>query len=266
MNIATVIGILVGIIVLSWSIIDATGNQPGIFWNPYGLAIVLGGVIAATFICYPLKAVIQVFATFVKALRREDLPIITYIEQLMYLAEQAMSRGTVKLEKELSGVENFFLQDALRMLIDQYPIEKIRQFMQNSIINLQNRELEEASIFRTMAKLSPAFGMVGTLIGLIVMFQNLSKDMDAIGPSMAVAMMSTFYGLILANLLFLPIAIKIERRINERVILMTMIMEGIVLIAKKTPPELVMDELKAFLPQRNWQDIGVTPKKTKRQK
>ncbi|GAB6040939.1 motility protein A [Endothiovibrio diazotrophicus] len=256
MNIATLLGMISGVAILAWAIFSATG-EAGIFLYPQGIAIVLGGVIAATFICYPLRQVLGVFNTFAKVLGREDLPVASYIGEIHYLAQQAVAGGAIKLEKELQGVENYFLKDGLRMLVDRYPEEKLRSIMETSILNARNREQAEADILRTMAKLSPAFGMVGTLIGLIVMFKGMSGGLEAVGPGMATAMMTTFYGLLLAYLLFLPIAVKLERRIEERVVLMTVIMEGLVLVSKKTPPDLVMDELKAYLPPGRWQDITV---------
>jgi chemotaxis protein MotA len=256
MNIATIIGFVLGIAVLVSAILSATGGEAGIFWNPVGLAIVLGGVVAATFICYPLKDVTQVFKSFVKVLGAEDLPVVNYVNEITYLAEKAMGGDTLKLEKELDGVENYFIADALRMLVDGYPEEKLREILQTYIIQMRARELAEAGIFRTMAKLSPAFGMVGTLIGLIVMFQQMNPDdMSGIGPAMAVAMMTTFYGVLLANLIFLPIAIKMERRLDERIVLMSVIQDGIILVANKTPPPMVMDELKAYLPQQAWKNV-----------
>lgn len=254
MNIATLIGLISGFSILAWSIFSATGDA-AIFWDPAGMAIVLGGVIASTFICYPMNAVFGVFGTFGKALRRDDLQATIYISELQHLAQQIMAGGTVKLEKELTETRNYFLKDALRMLVDRYPPDRLRAIMEASIINARERELAEAAILRTMAKFSPAFGMVGTLIGLIVMFKNMGSDLSAIGPAMAVAMMTTFYGLLFAYLIFLPIAIKIERRIDERALLMQIIMEGVILVSKKTPPQLLVDELKAYLPPTRWQDI-----------
>lgn len=257
MNIATVTGIVTGLVVLIFSMFNATGNV-SIFWNPHGMAVVIGGVIASTLICYSIKDVLRLFANFTKVLKREDLPITIYVEEVIYLSRQALGQGTLHLESELEDMENFFLKDGLRMLVDQYPTEKIRQIMETTIENQYEREMSEAAIFRTMGKLSPAFGMLGTLIGLIVMFQNLQSDIGAIGPAMAVAMMSTFYGLIFTNLLFNPVAVKMERRVEERVLLMRVIMEGLILVSKRTPPEIVRDELKAFLPARKWADIDTS--------
>lgn len=254
MSVGTLLGWVVGITVLTWAIVSSAGNAD-IFWYPPGLAIVLGGVVASTLVCYPLPTVFGVLLTFVKALRRDDLPVAHYIGELHVLAQLAVEGGTARLESELAGIENYFLRDGLRMLVDRYPPQKVREIMESAIDSARERELASAAIVRTMARFSPAFGMVGTLIGLIVMFRNMGEDLSAVGPGMAIAVMTTLYGLILAYLVFLPIAIKIERRADERVLLMRVIMEGVILVSKRTPPQLVTDELKAFLPPGRWSDI-----------
>ena len=251
MNIATLIGLLFGLIVVTTAIQSATGDI-SIFWNPQGLAIVFGGVIASTFICYPLKDVMHLLSGCFKVLKREDLPAAYYLEEINYLSRQALNKSTMKLETLCKDIDNFFVQDGIRMIVDQYPTERFRQIMETTIDSTRSKGLAEAEIFRTMARLSPAFGMVGTLIGLIVMFQNLASDPSSVGINISVAMMSTFYGLIAANLIFTPIAIKMERHIEQREVLMNLLTEGLILISRRTPPEIIQDELKAFLPPEKW--------------
>ena len=261
MNIATIIGVIVGIFVLSNATYDTTDNAR-IFINAHGLAIVLGGVAAATFICYPIKRVFAVFTLFFVALKREELPIGNYIQELHYLSKVAFRKGMLKLETELYGVENFFLQDGLKMLVDNSSNDEIRKIMERKIENIYTGEMAEAGIFRTMAKLSPAFGMMGTLIGLISLLQGMgSGGLETIGPAMATALVTTLYGIFLANMVFYPIAVKVESRIEERVLLMTIIMEGILLMKAKTPPDLVTDKLEAFLSAQKWISIKTRRKK-----
>lgn len=255
MNITTITGIIFGITVLLSAIFGAT-KDVSLFVNLPGISIVLGGVIASTFICYPLKDVFRVFNVFLATLKKEELPIGNYIHEIQYLAQRAMVKGTLKLEHELEGMENFFLKDGIQMIVDHYPAAKIREIMETTIDNTYYRELREASIFRTMAKFAPAFGMVGTLIGLITLLQNMGDlGSKEIGQAMALALVTTFYGIILANLFFFPIALKYEQRVQDRKLLMTIIMEGLILITEKTPPDLIKDKLKAYLPPRKWTSI-----------
>ncbi len=255
MNPATIIGFISGIALMIVAIYSSTSNV-GVFFSPASIAIVFGGIFAATFICYPLKDVLRVFHVFLTTLKKEDLPIGVYISEIEYLAAQSYRKGALQLERELDGIENNFLQDGLQMLVDQYPVPEIESIMTARIENAYEREMHDVSVFRTMAKLSPAFGMAGTLIGLIAMMQSMGKgSFDTLGPGIATALITTFYGILLANLVFYPISVKVERRLEERILLMKIITEGIILIQKRTPPSMITDKLKGFLPPRKWGTI-----------
>jgi chemotaxis protein MotA len=120
--------------------------------------------------------------------------------------------------------------------------------------------MSAAGIYRTMSRLAPAFGIIGTLIGLIGMMQAMGADLREIGPAMATALTTTLYGILLANMVFLPIAVKVEKRIEERAILMSVIRDGVLLIKDRTPALIVLDKLKAYLPPRRWGSITVQRK------
>lgn len=254
MNIATILGIVVGIVILALATFFSTPDV-WVFVNLAGMAIVIGGTAAATFICYPLKEVTRVLHVFLLALAREDLPTDTYINALVDIARTASAKGKVSLEKSLPGIENNFLRQGVQMLVDGYSSAEIREIMDTSIQQMYETETSSAGIFRTMAKLAPAFGIIGTLIGLISMMQSMGTDIRGLGPAMAVALTTTLYGVTIANLLCLPIAIKVERRIEERVVLMQVIRDGILFIKDKTPAQIVLDKLRAYLPPRRWASV-----------
>jgi len=254
-NVATVIGIICGISVLSYATYLST-DSASVFLNLPGLAIVLGGTLASTFICFPLKEVMRVFNTFLIALKREELPINNYIDEIVKIARDASSKGKVHLERALPGIENEFLQNAIQMLVDGYSREEIKEILETRIEQTYQQEISSAGIYRTMSKLSPAYGIIGTLIGLIGMMQSMSGGLAQIGSQMAVALTTTLYGILLANVLFLPIAIKVEKRIEERVALMCVIRDGVLFIKDKTPAAIVLDKLKAYLPPRRWESVG----------
>lgn len=254
MNIATVIGIFFGITILGFATYFST-DSVGVFINAPGLAIVLGGTLASTFICFPLKEVMRVFNTFLIALKREELPTDDYIEEIVQISRQAATRGKIHLDKILPGTENEFLQSAIQMLMDGYSREEIREILETRIEQTYQQEMSSAGIYRTMARLSPAYGIIGTLIGLIGMMQTMSGGLVNLGGHMAVALTTTLYGILLAHLIFLPISIKVEKRIEERVVLMCVIRDGALFIKDKTPPAVVLDKLKAYLPPRRWSSI-----------
>lgn len=254
MNLATIIGVVFGMAVLAWATYLSTENV-AVFLNPPGIAIVLGGTIAATFICYPLKEVFRVFRVFLLALKREELPMDEYITEIVALASKASKKGKISLEKELSGIENDFFQSAVQMLVDGYSRDEIRETLDKRIEQTYELEMGRAGIFRTMATMSPAFGIIGTLIGLISMMQSLGGDLARLGPALAVALTTTLYGLLFANMIFLPIAVKVEKRIEQRVVLMSVIRDGILFIKDNAPAAVVLGKLKAYAPAQRWDAI-----------
>lgn len=257
MNIATILGILAGTTILALATARSTAD-PMVFINLPGIAIVLGGTLAATFICSPMKEVMRVFSAFVLALKREELPIGNYIDALVVIARTASAKGKISLEKALPNIDNEFLRSAVQMLVDGYNREELKEILDTRIEQAYEQEMAQAGIYRTMAKLAPAFGIIGTLIGLIGMMQTMNSGMSNLGPSMATALTTTLYGVLLANMLFLPIAIKVEKRIEERVLLMCVIRDGTLFIHDQTPASIVLDKLKAYLPPRRWGSIRAT--------
>ncbi len=244
----TLLGILFAIGILSFAVTHQTVTVEA-FINLPGLAIVFGGTAAAVFISYSFADVIQVIRIFYIVIRRQSIELDQYVEELTDLAQRARVRGLLSLQNVEAQVSHPFLQDGLQMLVDGYTTREMRRIMEQRIVNQQIREQAESRVFRSMAKFAPAFGMLGTVIGLIAMLQKMSgSSLETIGPSMAVALVTTFYGLILANMVFNPIAEKIERRSEERVQLMSMMLEGLVLIGENWHPEKVRDSLNSFLP------------------
>ncbi|WP_147819881.1 motility protein A [Salidesulfovibrio onnuriiensis] len=254
MNIATIFGIIAGIVILCTATFFAT-DSVAVFINLPGLAIVLGGTVAATFICYPLKEVMRVFGLFMTAFTAEELPIANYIKVLVQISKEAASKGDDYLEKSLKKIDNEFLRDGLQMLVDGYDKEELREIFDNRIQQYHAQETYAAGIYRTMAALSPAFGIIGTLIGLIAMMQGMGDDITRVGPGMATALTTTLYGVLFANLFYLPIANKVERRVEERTILMCVFRDGILHIKDKTPAAIITDKLKGYLPPRKWSSI-----------
>lgn len=258
MNIATILGIVFGVGVLSLATYTST-DSVSVFINPHGLAIVLGGTIAATFICYPLKEVMRVFGLFAMALKAEELPIGNYINVLVGLSREVGAKGDAHLEHRIKSVDNDFFKSALQMLADGYSKEEIKEILDNRIEQYHDQEMGAAGVFRTMSTLSPAFGLVGTLIGLIAMMQSMGGNIAGIGPAMAVSLTTTLYGVLCANLIFTPFALKVERRIGDITTLMCVIRDGILFIKDKTPSAIVMDKLKGYLPPRQWSSIKAAP-------
>lgn len=247
MNPSTLIGIIASVLLLAVVTLWAA-EDPRLFVDLPGLGIVLLGTLAATFISYPLREVLRVFGLIGTVLRNEKLYTEDDIEELVKVARLWIASDLRGLERELAQIQNPFLRTGVQLVIDMTPEDDILELMRWRIARLRARERAEAQLFRVMAGYAPAFGMLGTLVGLInLMFLLGDGDMAAIGRQLAIALMTTFYGILLANLLFKPIAVKLERRTEQRVIAMNMVMQGIQLMCRKRGPALVRETLKSFV-------------------
>lgn len=247
MNIATIIGILMGVGLVSGAIYHEAGTF-AYFLNLSGLVIVFGGTAASTLVSYPINDVFNVFRVGFIVLKREPAKLHEYLGQILQLVKIARKKGTLFLEKEIPNISNLFLRDAVQMLVDGYTIDEITEILDERIQYKLEREFMEAEIFHTMAKFSPAFGMIGTLIGLILLLGNMNSiGLDSLGTGMAVALITTFYGVIFSNLIFKPFGVKLQRRTHEQVIMMRMVKESILMIAEQWHPTKVEDYLNSFL-------------------
>ena len=212
MNPSTLIGILASIILLAVVMIFSA-EDPMLFLDLPSLAIVLVGTLAATFISYPLSEVLRIFGLFATVMRNEKLYTQDDMEELVEISRKWMGGNLRQVEEALDQVRNPFLRTGVQLVVDNTPEEDIIELLQWRISRLRAREHAEAQLFRVMASFAPAFGMVGTLIGLVnLMFLLGDGDMASIGRQMAIALITTFYGVLLANLVFKPVAVKLERR------------------------------------------------------
>lgn len=247
MNKSTLLGIVLGIGLVAGAIYLETDDWL-IFYNLAGILIVVGGTAASSFLSYPFNDVMGVFRSFFVVLRKEPPRVEDYIKQIMDLVLKARTGGRLALEKEVGGIKNFFLSDGIQMLADGYSMNEINEILKERINFRAERERKEADILITMSKYAPAFGMIGTLIGLIVLLSNMTlESMDNIGSGMAVALITTFYGIVLANLIFKPIAVKLYTRTEEEILLMEMIIESVKMISEGWHPAKVQDYMNSFI-------------------
>ncbi len=249
MNPSTLIGMLAGIsllaVVLGFSAVD-----PLLFVDLPGLGIVLFGTLAATFISYPLREVLRIFGLLGTVLRNERLYARQDMEELVQISRLWMAGNLQAVEQALEKICNPFLKTGVQLVVDNTPEDDIVDLLQWRIARLRAKEHAEAQLFRVMASYAPAFGMLGTLVGLVnLMFLLGDGDMTAIGRQMAIALMTTFYGVLLANLVFKPVAVKLERRTEQRIELMNMVLQGITMMCHKRSPALMRETLTSFIAQ-----------------
>ena len=248
MDPATLIGICSAFALVILSIMMGSGI--GLFIDLPSAMIVLGGTLGATMIHYPLKDVMGVF----KAARKVFLPFAlnpaAVVEVFVDLSKSARKEGILALEKEIWRLDDEFFVKGLQLAVDGMDPESIREILETEVDYLQERHKTGADIFGTMATFFPSMGMIGTLIGLIQMLKTM-EDPSAIGPAMALALITTFYGAVGANLICLPIAGKLRKRSRDELTIKEMIIEGVVALANGENPRIVERKLHSYMPPRS---------------
>ncbi len=250
MDISTVIGIVAGTALLV-AAIAADGSLLG-FWNVPSLLVVIGGTVAATLVNHSLSDVTRVMGMVRVAFTRQAYSGIGLINQLVALAEKARREGLLAMEEEAAQIEDAFLKKGIQLIVDGTDPDLVRRVLEIELAFQEERHRAGQGIFEDMGAYAPAFGMIGTLIGLINMLADID-DADKIAPGMALALITTLYGSVLANLVFLPLAGKLRSRSNEEVLYRQIMLEGILSIQAGENPRLVEEKLTAFLSpqQRN---------------
>lgn len=244
MDLATFLGIVAGVTLYVWAISD--GGSLLNFWNLPSLAITLGGTLAATLINYPLSRLVGMVRVAKNAFFHRPIDPNETIATLTEFAEKARREGLLALEESVDQLEDEFLRKGLQLVVDGTDPELVRSILETELAFLEERHRAGAAIFDTMGMLAPAFGLIGTLIGLVNMLKN-ANDPEKIGPGMAVALLTTFYGAMLANFLFIPIAGKLRVRSAEEILNREVMIEGILSIQAGDNPRIVAEKLRSFL-------------------
>ena len=236
------IGVLLGFLLLGVAI--GFGPNPRIFFNPPSTMVVIGGVIAATLIRFPLDHVRYAFSIASRAFSTRTPDSQEVIAEIVGLSQRARREGLINLEKYLD-VEGF-LAKGLRMVVDRAGRDHIREVLGQELRATQERHHQGQEIFRFIALAAPSFGMVGTLIGMVQLFASI-KDPSNIGGAMALSLLSTLYGAVIAYLLAIPIAGKLELRSREELQLKQIMLEGVMGIQAEMHPMALQAQLDAFL-------------------
>lgn len=245
MDIATFIGIIASFSLLVIAILMGSGL--GVFIDIPSVLIVLGGTICATMINYPLKDVIRSISVAKNAFFSKSLTFGEIIANFVNYANKARKEGILALESSLPEIQDEYLKKGLQLTIDGLEPQAITDIMETEISFIEDRHKLGAEMFQSMGTFAPAFGMIGTLIGLVQMLQQMD-DPSKIGPSMAVALITTFYGAVLANVIFLPIAGKLRTRSKEESLLKQIVLQGIISLSRGDNPRIIEQKLHSYLP------------------
>lgn len=247
MDIATIIGLISGTALLLWAIMSKTGI--GTFIDYASIAIVGGGALSAAMISFPIQNLLGVAKVVKNCFFSKSRNPVALIQELVQYAEVARRDGILALENVAGDIKDPFLVSGIQMAVDGTDPDLIETVMLSDLEAVEARHNEGKSLFANIGKYAPAFGMIGTLIGLVIMLQNMS-DPDSIGPAMAVALLTTFYGALLANLVALPLADKLGLRSREEMMLRMIVIKGVMAIQSGDNPRIVEQKLKTFLPNR----------------
>ncbi|MHC4711944.1 MAG: motility protein A [Planctomycetota bacterium] len=245
MDLATLIGLIMGVLLLAAAMFSRESLNTFVDWP--SVAIVLGGTGAALLISFPLKKVLNLIRVTKNAFFSETQSAQQLITDLVKYAEIARRDGILSLESMTETIQDRFIVKGIQMAVDGTDPELIEQILEGELDSLSDRHGQGRQLFETMGKYAPAFGMIGTLIGLVIMLKNM-EDTSQIGAGMAVALITTLYGAISANLVFLPIADKLRMRSSEEMLMKQIIIKGVMSIQSGDNPRIVEQKLKTFLP------------------
>lgn len=244
MDLSTVLGIGAAFGLMIMAILQ--GGPLTIFINVPSILIVFGGTFGNTLVHYPFSDVFDALNVAKKTILHQETSANTLIVQLMEFANKARKEGILALQGAMEEVDDVFLKKAMQMAVDGQEPDTLRSMLNTEIEYIQVRHGKGAEIFSSIAAYAPAMGMVGTLIGLVQMLQTMD-DPSSIGPAMAVALLTTFYGAVIANVVCSPMAGKLKNRSASEVLVKTLIIEGMQSILSGENPRIMEQKLHAFI-------------------
>ena len=263
-DLGTLIGLLAGLGIILIGIIQSGGKLYW-FFNLNSLLIVLGGTFAATMVNLPLRAVGNIFNVLQNVFRGEDYDYIGIIEEIVQKAQKARKDGLLSLEADLPMMRDGFFKNGIELAINERESSRLRTFLNLEMNNISSRHVAGQEMFLYMASYAPAFGMLGTVLGLIIMMNNFSSGGGGMEitasydvaerfadllSGMGLALITTFYGVFMANMIFLPIGGKLKRRSENEMMLKSIVVEGIISIHAREHPILIKEKLMTFAPSQ----------------
>ncbi|KMY66510.1 hypothetical protein AAU61_15240 [Desulfocarbo indianensis] len=246
MDLGTIIGIVVGLLLVLVSILLKASLLA--FFDVSSILIVVGGTISATLVAFPMKSVMGAMKASISIFFQHSIDHVGTVREILKASDEVRRNGPLALEKFKAG--NQFMKTAFDLVADGMNVDTIRDVLTIELEATISRHEEVVKILEKMADLAPAWGMIGTLIGLVIMLLNLS-DPSAIGPAMAVALLTTLYGALWANLLLSPSAAKLEERSEREAQDHRLILEGALGMARNENPRAIQQRLVGFMPSED---------------
>ena len=244
MDLASIVGLSFSAIVVIWGMV--LGGDVKAFWDAPSVLIVLGGTLGAAMLANPIERTKNLLNILKHAFVSEQIDMIGLIQTLVSFAEKARREGLLALEEDAGQLDDEFMRKSIQLVVDGTDPELVKSILDTEIGLLEERHSSNKGYIDSIAELGPAFGMLGTLIGLIQMLGNLS-DPDALGPGMAVALITTFYGSLMANMFAIPMGKKLVQNSSREILCRELMVEGILSIQAGENPRIVEEKLKVFL-------------------
>jgi chemotaxis protein MotA len=247
MDLGTIVGLIVSLGLIVAAII--LGGPFSAFVDVKSVLLVIGTTVCGMFVAYPARRVMGSFAVLKNALKNQSNNPEQVLQLMREMSSRARREGVLVLEDMANDQEDEFLKKGIQMVVDGHDPAAIEDVLYNEIDKIAERHSDGADFYESMGAFAPAFGMIGTLVGLVQMLQNL-EDPTAIGPAMAVALLTTLYGALIANVFAIPVAKKLNVRSTAEVNEKTLIVQGLLSILAGESPRFLVDRLNAQLPPK----------------
>lgn len=257
----TIIGFACGIIVLVAGIMS--NGELMAYYDVGSIYITLGGTLASLIINFPFKVIKSTIVAIFKISFRKKQDPFKIIDNIVELAEQARESGLLSLEDKVDEYNNSFLKKGILAITASHDTAVVRKDLEMDLCFVEQRHASVHEVLEKGAAYAPAFGMIGTLVGLINMLKQLNQDQSALGPNMSIALVTTFYGVVLSNLVFLPLAGKLKKMSEEEIICKQLIIDGVIAIQEGQNPRLIKEKMLGLFPEKE-QSKGFHPFKKRR--
>lgn len=255
-DLLTPIGITLGFIMIMLAVSNNDGESGAAsFLDISSIFIVIGGLIASLLITFKREQMKLSIKVIREAFYKNDQQLPKLINLFVSLSERARREGILALENELDEVDDEFIRKGILLAVDGIEPEVINDIMHAEITAMEERHYQGRSILEKSGEYAPAWGMIGTLVGLVLMLSSLD-DPSTLGPNMAIALLTTLYGTVLANLVFLPMANKLESKTEEEIFIKQIIIEGVIGVQSGQNPRILEEKLSAFLSGEVQEDTG----------
>ena len=258
MDIALIAGVILGMAAMIGSIayalfVEGSAGGFGDFISIPSFGIVAGGMIASIFVAFPMPHVLALGKAIGAVLKPADDKMGPLVDTACEVGESAR-KGAADLEKAVDTVRIYFLKDGVQMVVDGYSLDEVTEIMETRIEYREKREKVQTDMLKSMGDLAPAWGMVGTLIGLVLMLAGFGGEggADNLGGGMAAALITTLYGAVFANLFFLPMAQKMGNKTTMTSMSASLLVEAARLIHQKKHPLIIREKLNSFIPPAEW--------------